>query len=299
MGTRDANETRPPGVRVLELAAREKTCEHPGKACHGDDCPLARGFYDRLPAARDEAVVHGWLDRPALRRIALAHGICPYWLSHDLAQWADVVVGDYNYYFDTSALMRGLALQRQWRVGLLVDEAHNLVDRACAMYSASLRLPTLRAARAGATPALRRTLDAVLRAWRDAFGGQEQGWQAYDTLPAKLLTTLQAASATLGEHLSNPAPPGSLFTHHDTGAELQQLHFDLVHFLRLAGPSARIPCWISPSMLRWLASTAHTPSARPPYLARQCAHPGCRTPPPTPRASRLAPVRTGHLAMKR
>ncbi|WP_237173812.1 ATP-dependent DNA helicase [Paracandidimonas lactea] len=234
LGTRDANETRPPGVRVLELAAREKTCEHPGKACHGDDCPLARGFYDRLPAARDEAVVHGWLDRPALRRIALAHGICPYWLSHDLAQWADVVVGDYNYYFDTSALLRGLALQRQWRVGLLVDEAHNLVDRACAMYSASLRLPTLRAARAGATPALRRTLDAVLRAWRDAFGGQEQGWQAYDTLPAKLLTTLQAASATLGEHLSNPAPPGSLFTHHDTGAELQQLHFDLVHFLRLA-----------------------------------------------------------------
>ncbi len=57
-----------------------------------------------------------------------------------------------------------VGLQRQWRVGLLVDEAHNLVDRACAMYSASLRLPTLRAARAGATPALRRTLDAVLRA---------------------------------------------------------------------------------------------------------------------------------------
>ncbi len=39
-------------LRVLELVARDKACEHPGKACHGESCPLARGFYDRLPAAR-------------------------------------------------------------------------------------------------------------------------------------------------------------------------------------------------------------------------------------------------------
>ncbi|MBF9267369.1 ATP-dependent DNA helicase, partial [Acidovorax cattleyae] len=35
-------------LRVLELVAREKSCEYPGSACHGDACPLARGFYDRL-----------------------------------------------------------------------------------------------------------------------------------------------------------------------------------------------------------------------------------------------------------
>ena len=39
-------------LRVLELVARDKACEHPDKACHGESCPLARGFYDRLPAAR-------------------------------------------------------------------------------------------------------------------------------------------------------------------------------------------------------------------------------------------------------
>ena len=37
-------------LRVVELVARDKACEHPDKACHGDSCPLARGFYDRLPA---------------------------------------------------------------------------------------------------------------------------------------------------------------------------------------------------------------------------------------------------------
>ncbi|EPN66721.1 hypothetical protein A245_05755, partial [Pseudomonas syringae pv. actinidiae ICMP 19096] len=39
-------------LRVLELVARDKACEYPDKACNGDSCPLARGFYDRLPAAR-------------------------------------------------------------------------------------------------------------------------------------------------------------------------------------------------------------------------------------------------------
>src|SRR5476649_2296180 len=43
-------------LRVIELVARDKACEHPTKACHGDSCPLAKGFYDRLPAARQAAV---------------------------------------------------------------------------------------------------------------------------------------------------------------------------------------------------------------------------------------------------
>src|SRR5690606_23720194 len=99
-----------PSLRILELGAREKVCEHPDKACHGASCPLAQGFYDKLPPARLQAVEHGWLDRPALRDIALQHQICPYWLGHELAEWVDIIVGDYNYYFDVSALLRGLAV---------------------------------------------------------------------------------------------------------------------------------------------------------------------------------------------
>ena len=51
-------------LRVLEHTARDKACEHPDKACHGDSCPLAQGFYDRLPAARAAAVEAKWLDQP-------------------------------------------------------------------------------------------------------------------------------------------------------------------------------------------------------------------------------------------
>src|SRR5690606_28511813 len=113
---------QPRSLRVLELVARDKACEYPGQACHGEACPLARGFYDRLPAARMEAVTHALLDKASLRDIALRHDVCPYWLSQDLAQWSDVIVGDYNHYFDASALLYGLTVSNQWRVAVLVDE---------------------------------------------------------------------------------------------------------------------------------------------------------------------------------
>jgi len=73
-----------PTLRVLELIAREKSCEHPDKACHGESCPLASGFYDRLPAARLAAVRRGSLCQATLREIALAHQVCPYYLSQEI-----------------------------------------------------------------------------------------------------------------------------------------------------------------------------------------------------------------------
>ncbi len=82
---RTSDETLP--LRVLELVAREKACEYPDRACHGESCPLAAGFYDRLPAARQAAVDQGWLDRDALREVALAHDVCPYYLGQELARW--------------------------------------------------------------------------------------------------------------------------------------------------------------------------------------------------------------------
>jgi DNA excision repair protein ERCC-2 len=72
-----------------------------------------------------------------------------------VARWCDVIVGDYNHFFDSSALLHGLTLANAWRVGVLVDEAHNPVDRARAMYSASLDASQLRVVRATAPPALK------------------------------------------------------------------------------------------------------------------------------------------------
>lgn len=215
-----------PRLRVLELTAREKACEHPDSACHGASCPLAAGFYDRLPAARQQAASRQMLDRSTLRAIALEHAICPYWLSHDMAQWSDVIVGDYNYYFDATALLHGLTAARQWRVGVLADEAHNLLDRARGMYSLELREGDLYAARDAAPAALRKAFTAVLRSWRACHRDQVADYQAYPDIPTQLHAAMLRLGAAIAEHMD--VADASI------DPALQRFHFDVLHFLRLA-----------------------------------------------------------------
>lgn len=215
-----------PPLRVLEMIARDKACEHPDKACHGESCPLAQGFYDRLPAARQAASEVNLLDQDALRRIALDHGVCPYYLSQEMARWVDVVVADYNYYFDFSALLFGLAQANQWKVAVLVDEAHNLVERGRQMYSASLDQATLNAVRKTAPEPLKKPLQRVNREW-NALHDQQQGtYQAYDKAPEKLLQALSSCSASIGDYL-NDHPQG-------LDSTLQGFYFDLLQFGRVA-----------------------------------------------------------------
>lgn len=213
-------------LRVLELAAREKVCEYPGRACNGDDCPLARGFYDRLPAARGEAIAAAWLDREALRGIALAHQVCPYFLAQEMVRWSDVVIGDYNYYFDGSAFLYALTKDEEWRVALLVDEAHNLLDRARGMYSAQLDAAALEAVRAKAPALLRKPLGGLAREWQLLQRDQVAAYQPHDQVPERFARALQEAVSLMAEHFSArpDEPPGAL----------QQCFFDLLQFARLA-----------------------------------------------------------------
>jgi DNA excision repair protein ERCC-2 len=217
-------------LRVLELVAKSKACEYPDKACHGDSCPLARGFYDRLPGARNAAVSSELLllDKEALRGIALAHGVCPYYLSQDLAHWSDVVVGDYNYYFDVSALLHGLTQANQWRVGVLVDEAHNLVERARKMYSAGLVQADLSRVRKSASPALKKSLDRLQRAWSalNKDRSADESYRVHADVPDKFLQALQQVNSAITDEMQ--AHPARM----DAG--LQQFYFDALHFSRMA-----------------------------------------------------------------
>ena len=212
-------------LRVLELVAREKSCEHPDKGCHGESCPLARGFYDRLPAARAAAVASGSLTRASLRGVALAHEICPYYLGQEVARWCDVVVGDYNHFFDNTAMLHGLMVANGWRVGVLVDEAHNLVDRARAMYSASLASWQLHAIRATAPAALNPSLDRLQRSWTRVVKGLTEPYAVVAEPSQAFVSALRDATAAISELLavSPTAVDGALL----------QFYFDALGFTRL------------------------------------------------------------------
>lgn len=213
-------------LRVLELVARDKACEHLDKACRGDSCPLAKGFYDRLPAAREAAAKVRLLDQPTLREVALAHEVCPYYLSQEMARWCDMVVADYNYYFDFGAMLFGLAQLNQWRVAVLVDEAHNLVERGRAMYSADLDQFALKSVRDSAPEPLHKPLQRLNREWNALHKEQVTVYQAYASKPEKLLQALALCTSAMGEYFNDH--PQAL-----TG-ELQSFYFEALQFAKVA-----------------------------------------------------------------
>lgn len=213
-------------LRVLEHVARDKACEYPDKSCHGQSCPLAKGFYDRLPAARLTALEHAWLPQAQVRRIALEHQVCPYYLSQELCRWADVVVADYNYYFDMNALLYGLTLLNEWRIAVLVDEAHNLVDRARSMYTAELDQTLFHALCNSAPANIRNTLQRVGRHWEQLNRMQEQDYQIYPSVPDLFVAALQKAVTAITDHLSEQ-PDG-----HERS--LLQFYLDAMLFCRLS-----------------------------------------------------------------
>jgi len=227
-----ANEDTSPGgtlpLRVLELVARDKACEHPDLACHGQSCPLARGFYDRLSAARAAALARVRLDRAALREVAREHDVCPYYLGQELARWCDVIVGDYNYYFDTSAMLFMLAAHNQWRTSLLVDEAHNLPDRARDMYSAELVQTRVDAVRRSASAPLKRALARLQRIWNAENAVAPQAFRVSDTLPERLVAAVSEVIVTIGDQLAEAEP--ALVR----DPELERFFFDALHFARIA-----------------------------------------------------------------
>ncbi len=214
-----------PRLRVLELVARDKACEHPTLVCHGESCPLARGFYDRLPAARAAAAGLGSLTRAGLRDVALAHAVCPYHLGQEMARWCDVIVGDYNHYFDNSALLHGLTLANGWRVAVLVDEAHNLVDRARGMYSAALDSAVFGTLRESAPIALKKPLDRLHRAWTRLAKSQTRPYTVHTDPPQPFAVALKDAVAALTTHLAD-SPAGS-------GSDLLGFYFEALQFVRL------------------------------------------------------------------
>ena len=142
--------------------------------------------------------------RGAARRIALAHQVCPYFLAQEMARWSDVIVGDYNYYFDGSAFLYALTKEEEWRVALLVDEAHNLLDRARGMYCAQLEAAALDAGAApGAAPASSRRWASCSASGTLLQRDQVAAYQAHDEhRPSASQRALQEAVAAMAEHFA-------------------------------------------------------------------------------------------------
>lgn len=127
-------------IRSLVITAKEKSCRLETPSCNPQDCPYALMYYDKLREQSEEILKNrSVFDAEDFQKASDRYTMCPFELSLDISEWADVIVCDYNYVFDPSA-----ALKRYFEEDtghdyiFLIDEAHNLPERSRQMYSSEI-----------------------------------------------------------------------------------------------------------------------------------------------------------------
>ncbi len=127
-------------LKSVTITAKEKLCFLDAPSCNPEDCPYAKGHYDRVNDAVYEVIHREFgITREILLQYAKEFQVCPFEFCLDVSNWVDAIICDYNYVFDPN-----VRLKRYFSEGVsgeylfLVDEAHNLVSRGREMYSASL-----------------------------------------------------------------------------------------------------------------------------------------------------------------
>ena len=128
-------------MKSVLLTAKEKMCFCEEVNCNPEACPYAKGHFDRVNDAVFE-ILNSDTDQ-MIREDLQAHAqkwqVCPFELSLDVSTWVDTIICDYNYAFDPRAHLKRFFYEGTKEDYIfLVDEAHNLVERARTMYSASV-----------------------------------------------------------------------------------------------------------------------------------------------------------------
>ncbi len=206
-------------VRGMILAAKQTICPRNLACRHREKCGLSPTAFEREDRAardllaRDTAVV----TPDEITEVALLYKVCPYELSLRYSQYCDVVICDYNYLFDPRVALKRYFL-RGGNYTFLVDEAHNLVERARSTWTKRMGIATVDRllVTAEAFPALkntvlafRRTLerlvtDATASELREQADGTVQGFYASRELPEDYYGALGALVYACEDILCSP-----------------------------------------------------------------------------------------------
>lgn len=221
-------------LRSITLTAKDKICLTESHECTPEACPYANGYFDRIKEALWETLDADTLTAQTLTDAARKHTVCPFEMGLDLSLWCDVIIGDYNYLFDPVVSLKRF-FESAGDYLFLIDEAHNLPDRARDMHTESLLKSEftsvkklLGKGKSRLKTAIQKVNNALLE-WRHRC---EEGGSAKtlirpnrdEELDRMLNRLCEPLEAWLDEHR----------TPDETHAALMQLYFDVRAWLRVA-----------------------------------------------------------------
>ncbi|MCF7925584.1 MAG: PD-(D/E)XK nuclease family protein [Candidatus Izimaplasma sp.] len=153
-------------TKSVVLHSKEAMCLMDKVDCDPDICPYAKGYFEREKAALEDIFVHDDVyEQTLIKQYGEFHTICPHEFSLSISNYSDIIICDYNYAFDPRVHLIRYFEENFYTPKLLIDEAHNMVDRSRNMYSATLSeqsLINLRQAVAGFKGTIHAALNAVI-----------------------------------------------------------------------------------------------------------------------------------------
>jgi hypothetical protein len=125
-------------IRAIVLSSKDRSCQM-GRVCKNGKKNCQNSRMNRLHEAVFElyAMRCAVITLDKLLPIAAKFTVCPYELELSYSELCDAVICDFNYLFDPVVYIRRY-FTHGGRYAILVDEAHNLGERAREMYSAEI-----------------------------------------------------------------------------------------------------------------------------------------------------------------
>ena len=218
----------------VNLSAKTKICILDEPKCNSTDCPYALGHFDRInDAILDVMVKETIITREIIEAYAAKHKVCPFEMGLDLTLFCDFVIGDYNYVYDpTAKLKRYFGGEMKNNFTVLIDEAHNMVDRARDMFSAELNFNnfafvySLIKGKKNALKTKAGRIKTILTELSDSLVEGDSGTAATHILPDALYYNLHDFQAQmdiwLGQNQGSPE-----------FAKMLDIYFNVMDFLRI------------------------------------------------------------------
>jgi len=126
-------------IKSLLMTAKEKICINDCVKCNPKDCPYAKDFYKKVNDAVVDIYTHeDDFNYDSIVYYAYKYEICPFEFQLMLSLYSDCIICDYNYVFDIRVYLRRFFDFDTSNLILLIDEAHNMYDRVCGMYTIAI-----------------------------------------------------------------------------------------------------------------------------------------------------------------
>ena len=215
---------------TVTITAKEKIClleSETGPECNPEVCMYAKGHFDRVnDAVYDLITTENVITRDTIIRYAVKHSVCPFEMCLDVTYWTDGIICDYNYVFDPEVrLKRYFAESNRGDYIFLIDEAHNLVDRAREMFSADIYKDRILEIKRLVAPYSKKLEASLGKCNRNLLTHKRECADEYMELKPDMLlySNMKKLESDISEFMENNRD-------FEYGRELADFYFDVLHF---------------------------------------------------------------------